>query len=90
MNQRENALRNIILRAGHKCIGMKQLRTRKGEVLNEDIEQEIKEMNELRSKDIVDSEAVQAKEDSVRKMTKEAKEKSWSDTVNNHGSLNKM
>lgn len=86
----EKELRKVILAAAYKWIGMKQLRTRNGEVFNEDIKRNINERDELMKDDTIDWDKIKEKEENIKNKIKECKAEVWKSKVKENNSVGKM
>ena len=86
----EKNFRKIILKAAYANIGIKPIRTRNGEVLNQGIKNHIERRNEIMKADVVDWEKVTEEETAIKVKTNEVKTCLWKRKIEQNSSHEKM
>ena len=86
----EEAVREVILRAARRHIGLKVLRTGNGVVLNEEVRQEISIRDQMRGDETVEEAHLVRQEEKVREVVKAKREESWKLELQKNSSMEKM
>jgi hypothetical protein len=90
MSRQEEMMCQTILTAAYRCIGLKQLRTRNGLILNEEVRRETQKRDLLRAEDEVDWQAVQQAEETIIQKSKTAAAELWQKKVAENANTSKM